>query len=62
MGIEVGGLFGILWLIAVIWAILHIAQSASSVGGKALWIAVVLIFPLVGLLIWLVFGPRATKA
>lgn len=61
MGIEVGGLLGLLWLIVVIWAVIHIAQSSSSVGAKALWIAVVLIFPLVGLLIWLVFGPRAAK-
>ncbi|KPK18818.1 MAG: hypothetical protein AMJ67_08105 [Betaproteobacteria bacterium SG8_41] len=59
MGFEVGGLFGLLILIADVWAIIHIAQSRSAPGQKALWIVLVLVLPVLGLVLWLVFGPRA---
>ena len=59
MGFEVGGLFGLLILIADVWAIIHIAQSRSEPGQKALWIVLVLVLPVLGLVLWLVFGPRA---
>ncbi len=59
MGFEVGGLFGLLILIADVWAIIHIAQSTSAPGQKALWIVLVLVLPVLGLVLWLVFGPRA---
>jgi Phospholipase_D-nuclease N-terminal len=36
--------------------------STASVGAKVVWTLVILIFPLVGFLIWLVFGPRASRA
>lgn len=62
MGIEVGGLFGLLILIGDIWAIIHIAQSSSSPGAKALWIVLVLLLPLLGLVIWFVAGPRSGRS
>ena len=58
MGMEVGGLFGLLLLIADIWAIVKTVQSGASTGAKVLWIVVILIFPLVGFLAWLLFGPK----
>lgn len=61
MGIEVGGIFGLLILIGDIWAIIHIVQSGSSPGAKALWIVAVLILPLLGLIIWFFAGPRASR-
>ena len=61
MGIEVGGLLGLIVLIADIWAIVKTIGSPSSAGSKALWIVLILILPVVGLIIWLVAGPRARK-
>jgi hypothetical protein len=62
MGIEVGGIFGLLILIADIWAIVNIAQSGASTGHKVLWIVLVVLLPVVGLLIWLLLGPRTARA
>lgn len=61
MGLEVGGLIGLLILIADGWAILNIIGSSSSLGGKLVWIIVILLLPIVGLLIWLIAGPRTTR-
>jgi len=58
-GIRGGGVIGLLLLIATVWAIANIVQSGVSIGAKALWIVFVLVLPLVGLLAWLVTGPRA---
>ena len=58
MGIEVGGLFGFLLLIADIWAIVKTVQSGASTGAKVFWIVLILILPLVGLIIWLIAGPK----
>ena len=61
MGIEVGGLVGLIILIADVWAIVKTLGSPSSAGSKALWVVLILILPVVGLIIWLVVGPRARK-
>ena len=61
MGFEVGGMVGLLILIADVWAIVHIAQSRSAPGNKALWIVLVLVLPVLGLAIWLLLGPRAAQ-
>jgi hypothetical protein len=58
MGIEIGGLFGLLLLIADIWAIVKTVQSGASTGAKVIWIVLILILPLLGFLIWLLFGPK----
>ena len=58
---QIGGLLGLLILIADIYAIVKTLQSGASTGAKVLWILVVLIFPVVGLLLWLLFGPRGGR-
>jgi hypothetical protein len=58
----VGGIFGLLILIADIWAIVNIAQSGATTGHKVLWIVLVVVLPLVGLIIWLLLGPRTARA
>ncbi|MCP1316647.1 PLDc N-terminal domain-containing protein [Vreelandella lionensis] len=58
MGIEVGGLLGLIWLIIVVWAIVKVAKSSASGLAKLLWIIALLVFPLVGLIAWLLFGPK----
>lgn len=51
------GLIGLLILIADIYAILKIAQSRASDGKKALWIAIVILFPIAGVIVWYLAGP-----
>ena len=58
MGVEVGGLIGLIILIADIWAIVNVFQSGASTGAKVIWIVVILVLPVLGLLIWLIAGPR----
>lgn len=58
MNVEISGIFGLLILIADIWAILNIAQSSATTGKKVLWIVVILLLPLLGLIIWWLAGPR----
>ena len=58
MGLEVGGLFGLILLIADIWAMVKTVESGASTGAKVAWIVVILLLPLLGLILWLLFGPR----
>ena len=58
MGIEIGGLLGLIILIADIWAIVKLFQSGASTGAKVLLIVLILVLPIVGLILWLIFGPR----
>ncbi|MDB4363421.1 PLDc N-terminal domain-containing protein [bacterium] len=61
MDMQVSGFFGLLILIADVWAILNILQSSSSMAKKCLWVVVILMLPLIGLIIWWLFGPREAK-
>ena len=58
MGLEIGGLLGLIWLIIVIWAIISVANSPAGSGAKILWILILLLFPLIGLIIWFFLGPK----
>lgn len=58
MGFEVGGLLGLIWLIIVIWAIIKVAGSGAGPGAKALWIVILLVFPVVGFIVWFFLGPK----
>lgn len=55
---EVKGIFGLLVLIADVYAILQIFQSAAGNGKKALWIVIVLLLPVAGLIVWYLIGPK----
>lgn len=39
MGLEVGGLIGLIILIADVYAIVKTIQSGASTGAKVLWVA-----------------------
>lgn len=62
MDVQVSGILGLLVLIADIWAILSIAQSSASMGGKLVWILLVLFLPVLGLVIWYLAGPRGAPS
>ncbi|MFQ5548032.1 MAG: PLDc N-terminal domain-containing protein [Woeseia sp.] len=54
---EFSGILGFLYLIIVIYAILQIGQSSADNARKAIWIAVVLVVPVVGVIAWYFLGP-----
>jgi hypothetical protein len=51
-------ILGLLHLILFIWALVSILGSSASGMAKLLWSLVVLIFPLIGLIIWFFAGPK----
>lgn len=57
MGIEVGGLLGLLILILDVYAIVRVIGSSASTGAKVFWVVIILILPVVGLIIWFLAGP-----
>lgn len=56
------GLFGLIVLIANIYAIYQTLTSGASTGAKVIWTLVILILPVLGFLVWLLAGPRNTTA
>lgn len=61
MGIRIGGFFGLLILIADVWAIINVVQSPASTGSKVFWVVLILALPVVGMLIWFFAGPRGRQ-
>lgn len=61
MGIEIGGLLGLIILVADVWAIVKTVGSSASTGGKVFWIILILILPVLGLIIWFFAGPGPVK-
>jgi hypothetical protein len=58
MGIEVGGLFGLIILVLDVWAIIKTIQSPAGTGSKVFWVVVILLLPVVGFFLWLLLGPK----
>jgi hypothetical protein len=56
--INVGGLLGLIILILDVWAIVKTIQSGASTGAKVLWVVLILLLPVLGLIVWLIAGPR----
>ncbi|ASM70955.1 MULTISPECIES: PLD nuclease N-terminal domain-containing protein [Roseobacteraceae] len=53
-------LFGLLVLIADIYAIYQTLTSSASTGAKVIWTLVILFLPVLGFIAWLVAGPRGS--
>lgn len=58
IGDGYGGILGIIILILDIYAIIRIVQSGAEPLWKAIWIVVVLFLPVIGLILWFLFGPK----
>lgn len=56
-----GGFLGLIILALDIWAIVKLLDSSASSGAKVLWILLILFLPVLGLIIWLVAGPRGGR-
>jgi len=59
MGIEVGGILGLLILVADIYAIVKVINSGASTGSKVVWVLIVALLPVIGLLLWFFAGPKS---
>ena len=57
MGIEVGGLLALIILVFDLWAIVSLFKSRASTGKIVFWIVFILILPVMGFVLWLLFGP-----
>ncbi len=57
MRVEIGGFFGFLLLIADVYAIVKTLQSNAGTGAKVFWVVLILVVPLLGFILWLLFGP-----
>ena len=60
MGIEVGGCLGLVGRALDVWAIVKTLSSSASAGSKTIWIVVILVLPVLGLLLWLLLGPKGS--
>jgi hypothetical protein len=56
------GVWGLLVLIADVWAIVNILQSAADTGKKVLWVVIVLLLPILGFILWYFLGPKTGKS
>lgn len=51
----------VILLLVDLWAIVSVFRSDNSVGIKACWAIGLIIFPVLGLIVWGVAGPRGIK-
>ena len=56
------GILGLIVLIADVWAIVNIFQSAADTGKKVLWTVLVIILPVLGFILWYFIGPRTGRS
>ncbi len=57
-----GGLYGLIVLIADVWALINIFQSSADTGRKVLWTVLVILLPVLGFILWFFLGPKTAKA
>jgi hypothetical protein len=56
-----GGLWGLIVLIADVWALINIIQSGADTGTKILWVVLVIVLPVLGVILWYFIGPKSGK-
>ena len=61
MNIHINGLWGLIVLVADIWAIVNIFQSRATTQAKVLWTVLVILLPVLGFIIWFFAGPKTGK-
>ena len=57
-----GGLWGLIVLVADVWALINILQSGADTGTKVLWVLVVVLLPVLGFILWYFMGPKTGRA
>jgi Phospholipase_D-nuclease N-terminal len=61
MNLQVNNLWGLIVLVADIWAIVNIFQSGATTGAKVLWTLLVILLPVLGFIIWFFAGPKSVR-
>jgi hypothetical protein len=61
MNFQYSGLWGLIVLVADIWAIVNIFQSRATTAAKVVWTLVVLLLPVLGFIVWFFAGPKTGK-
>lgn len=56
IGASFRGALGIIWIILMIYALLEVIKSTAPTNTKLLWIIVILVAPVLGSLIYLLWG------
>ncbi len=56
------GLLGLIVLALDIYAIWNVLTSGASTLAKLVWSIAILLLPVLGMIIWLIAGPRGRKA
>lgn len=51
-----------LYLLGTLWALFNVLCSQALRARKILWVALLLLFPALGLFNWLLMGPRRVTA
>lgn len=57
----VEALLGLIIVVADVWAIINVIGSRVTPAVKFVWVLLILLLPVLGLIIWLVAGPRKPK-
>jgi succinate dehydrogenase/fumarate reductase cytochrome b subunit len=60
--VQYPGLWGLLVLIADVWAIVNVVQSGADTGRKVLWVVLVVVLPVLGFVLWWFLGPKTGRA
>ncbi len=56
------GIWGLVVLVADVWAIVSILQSPAETARKVLWVVLVIVLPVVGFILWYFLGPKSGRA
>lgn len=56
--VSINGLFGLIILVLDVWAIIRVVGSSATTGTKVLWVVVILVLPVLGPILWYLFGPK----
>ncbi len=55
------GFWPLIHLMLLVYAALKIFDSSAETVRKIIWVAIVALFPLVGLIVWFLIGPGTPK-
>jgi len=55
------GFWPLLHLVLVVYAAIQIFGSSADTLKKIIWLLIVLVFPLIGLIVWFFIGPGTPK-
>lgn len=54
-------IFGIVVLALNIWALVNVWQSGTTTAAKVLWTLGIVIAPIIGFIVWFLFGPKSNS-